>query len=47
LLAPGLVLGFLLSSRLRHLLDAGYTRIAVLAVSGTAGVAVILRELVR
>lgn len=46
LLAPGLVLGFLLSSRLRHVLDAGQTRIAVLAVSGTAGVAVILRELV-
>jgi len=46
LLAPGLVLGFLLSSRLRHVLDAGYTRIAVLLVSGAAGTAVILREII-
>ena len=45
LLAPGLVLGFLLSSHIRHLLDAGHTRIAVLLVSGAAGAAVILREL--
>jgi uncharacterized membrane protein YfcA len=45
LLAPGLLLGFLVSSRIRHRLDAGYTRMLVLLVSGTAGAAVILREL--
>jgi uncharacterized membrane protein YfcA len=44
-LAPGLMVGFLLSGSLRHRLDAGYTRIAVLLVSGAAGAAVILREL--
>jgi uncharacterized membrane protein YfcA len=47
LLTPGLLFGFLVSSHLRHRIDAGYTRIAVLLVSGTAGLAVILRELVR
>jgi len=47
LLVPGLLVGFLVSSHLRHRIDAGYTRIAVLAVAGTAGLAVILRELAR
>jgi len=46
LLVPGLVLGFLVSSRIRHRLDAGYTRRTVLLVSGAAGAAVILRELI-
>jgi uncharacterized membrane protein YfcA len=47
LLVPGLLLGFFLSSQLRHRIDAGYTRTAVLLVSGTAGAVVILRELVH
>lgn len=45
LLAPGLVVGFAVSGRIRHLLDAGYTRIAVLSVSAFAGLTVILRPL--
>lgn len=45
LLAPGLLVGFALSGRMRHLLDAGYTRTAVLSVSAIAGLAVILRPL--
>jgi uncharacterized membrane protein YfcA len=45
LLAPGLVVGFLVSSRIRHHLDAGHTRVAVLLVSAAAGAAVILRVL--
>lgn len=44
-LLPSTVLGFVLSKRLTVLLDGGYTRIAVLAVSATGAVIVVLRQL--
>lgn len=45
ILLPGLAAGFLASSRFRHRLDAGLTRTAVLAVSASAAIAVIIRAL--
>ncbi len=44
-LLPGIVLGFLFSDRGARVLDRGYTRPAVLAVSAATGVMVILKEL--
>jgi uncharacterized membrane protein YfcA len=44
-LVPGIVLGFTASSRLKDLVDRGYTRRAVLTVAVAAGVGVILRQL--
>jgi uncharacterized membrane protein YfcA len=43
-LLPGLIVGFWVSSRLRHGLDAGYTRITVLGVAAAAAIAVLYRE---
>jgi uncharacterized membrane protein YfcA len=37
LLLPGVVLGFLASARLRHLVDRGHTRVAILWLSALAG----------
>ncbi|MFQ5793001.1 MAG: TSUP family transporter, partial [Acidobacteriota bacterium] len=45
-LLPGILLGFAVSSHTARLVDRGYTRKAVLAVSALAGLSVILRELV-
>ena len=44
-LLPGVLLGFVCSARLAALLDRGYTRGAVLAVSGAAGTLVLVRQL--
>ncbi len=44
-LIPGAIVGFSVSNRTTHLLDSGYTRAAVLGVSGLSGCVVILREL--
>jgi uncharacterized membrane protein YfcA len=44
-LVPGILLGFFLSRHATRVLDAGYTRVAVLSVSAAAGVLVILRQL--
>lgn len=44
-LLPGILIGFVLSTRIRLLLDRGYTRAAVLTVSAVTGATVILREL--
>jgi uncharacterized membrane protein YfcA len=44
-LVPGIVLGFVLSRRLVHLLDRGYVRRAVLLVSGISALAVLARSL--
>ena len=44
-LLPGIVLGFAVSGMTRRFLDRGYTRVAVLAVSATAGAIVALRQL--
>jgi uncharacterized membrane protein YfcA len=41
-LLPGMFVGFALSGRIAPVLDRGYTRTAVLAVSAVAGLAVIL-----
>jgi uncharacterized protein len=43
---PGLCLGFLLSTHTIRLLKTGYTRIAILSVSGIAGVIVILKTII-
>ena len=40
-LVPATVAGFAVSGRLTHLLDRGFTRVAVLAVSATSAVAVL------
>lgn len=45
-LAPGVILGYLISRRVAPLLDKGYTRMGVLVVSGIMGVVVILRAVV-
>lgn len=42
---PGTAAGTVLSGRLHRRLDAGWTRLAVLTVSATSAVAVLLREL--
>jgi uncharacterized protein len=42
-LAPGVVIGFLLSRRIASRLDQGYTRRAVLAVASVAGLIVVAR----
>jgi len=42
---PGVLIGFILSARTLPLLDRGYTRAAILAVSAVSGAIVILREL--
>jgi len=44
-LLPGVLIGFVLSTRTLPLLDRGYTRAAVLTVSAVSGAIVILREL--
>lgn len=44
-LAPGVLVGFLLSARISRWLDKGYTRPAVLLTSAAGAVAVILRQL--
>ena len=44
-LLPGVLIGFVLSTRTLPLLDRGYTRAAVLTVSTVSGAIVILREL--
>ena len=43
---PGAAFGFLVSRRLARRLDRGYTRPAVLAVAGAAGLIVVVRSLV-
>jgi uncharacterized membrane protein YfcA len=45
-LFPAVLLGFLLSGRIAAILDRGYTRTAIFAASGLAGLAVILEALV-
>jgi uncharacterized membrane protein YfcA len=44
-LLPGMLGGLLLSVRIAPILDGGYTRTAVLAVSGAAGAALLVRQL--
>ncbi len=44
-LLPGVLIGFVLSARTLLILDRGYTRAAILAVSAVSGAIVILREL--
>ena len=44
-LLPGVLIGFVLSTRTRQLFDQGYTRAAVLTVSAVSGAIVILRAL--
>lgn len=44
-IAPGALVGFLLSGRTARWLDGGYTRPAILVVSGVGAVAVIARQL--
>lgn len=44
-LYPGILLGFLLSKRLISVLDAGWTRPAVLSVAAASSLVVLLREL--
>ena len=44
-LVPGIVLGFAASSRLKGLVDRGYTRPAVLAVAVATGLGIIIRQL--
>jgi hypothetical protein len=44
-LVPGIVLGFAASSRLKALVDRGYTRPAVLSVAFATGLGVIFRQL--
>jgi uncharacterized membrane protein YfcA len=44
-LLPGVLIGFVLSTRTLPLLDRGYTRAAVLTISAVSGAIVILREL--
>jgi uncharacterized membrane protein YfcA len=46
LLAPFMIAGFLLSGPVRRLLDRGWTRPAVVGVSGVAGLAVLAQALV-
>jgi len=43
-LAPGVIVGYLISRRLAPILDRGYTRIGVLTVSGVMGAIVILKQ---
>jgi uncharacterized membrane protein YfcA len=45
-LLPGILLGYLISRHTARFLDRGYTRSAVLAVSGAAGVVVIIKQLI-
>jgi hypothetical protein len=44
-LVPGIALGFTVSSRLKGLVDRGYTRPAVLTVAVAMGLSVIIRQL--
>ena len=44
-LVPGILIGFAISSHIAPVIDRGYTRAAVLAISALAGVSVILRAL--
>lgn len=44
-LAPGVLLGFLISRRVSHLLDRGFTRPAILTVSALSSIMVIVRAL--
>jgi len=44
-LVPGIIIGFAISNRITPVIDHGYTRKAVLAVSALAGLSVILRAL--
>ena len=44
-LVPGIMLGFAVSSRLKGLVDRGYTRPAVLTIAVATGLGVILRQL--
>jgi uncharacterized membrane protein YfcA len=46
-LLPGVVIGFVASGRTRRIVDRGYTRPAVLAVSALGAAALIARELAR
>jgi uncharacterized membrane protein YfcA len=46
-LLPGVLIGFLVSGRTRRVVDRGYTRPAVLAVSALGAAALIVRELSR
>jgi hypothetical protein len=46
-LLPGVVIGYLVSGPTRRLVDRGYTRPIVLAVSAAGALALILRELAR
>ena len=45
ILFPGIIVGFLLSSRTARILDRGFTRPAVLLASSISGIIVILRNL--
>jgi len=45
LLVPGIVLGFTLSTRLKGVVDRGYTRPAILTVAVATGLSVIVRQL--
>ncbi len=44
-LLPGVALGFLVSGPAARILDRGYTRVAVLAVSALAGMILVVRQL--
>lgn len=44
-LVPAILIGFAISRRLTHLLDRGYTRRTVLAVSGVSSLLVVLRAM--
>ena len=45
LLLPGTAVGFLLSRRVARVLDRGYTRRGMLALSAIAGAIVVLKDL--
>jgi uncharacterized membrane protein YfcA len=45
LLVPGMIAGFLLSRVAAHYLDRGYTRMAVLAFSTAASIALLVQQL--
>jgi len=44
-LAPGILVGFLLSSRIAPLIDRGHTRVAVLATAAAAAAILLIRQL--
>jgi uncharacterized membrane protein YfcA len=45
LLVPGMIAGFLISRVAAHYLDRGYTRVAVLAFSTAASIALLVQQL--